>query len=194
MPQLNKIIDFLSEDVLNGTGEKTANALLRYVFIAFLSCMAILATILLLGLTVLLLQSYLTGHISDRDFIFDALDVTQGIREFNYRCLWLIGFLMVVISPLLRLATQRKVTSDKYSYPVFIIGTLVVFLSICLGVFQKFITFDSGEYIWQAAIIIGVIGNTFTQLKEKYAYLRKYFAWTMIIGVFIRVFSILSSY
>ena len=194
MPQLNKIVDFLSGDVLNGTGEKTANTLLGYVFITFLSCIAISATILLLGLTMLLLQSYLTGHISDRDFIFNALGVSQGIREFNYRCLWLIGFLMLAISPLLKFATQRKVTSNKYSYVLFIIGTLIVFLSIYLGVFQNFITFDSREYIWQAAIIIGVVGNTFTQLKEKYAYLKKYFAWTMMIGVFIRVFSIQSPY
>ena len=193
MQQLNKIIDLISEDVLKGTGEKTANVLLRYVFITFLSCMATLATVLLLGSTVLLLQSYLTGHISYRDFIFNALGVSQGIREFNHRCLWLIGFLILVISPLLKLATQRKVSSYKYSYVLFIIGTSIVFWSIYLGIYQNFIIFNSGE-IWQAAIIIGVISTIFTQLKEKYAYLQKYFVWITMIGAFARLFSIRSPY
>lgn len=190
MQQLNKIINILSEDVLNGTGQKTANVLLNYVFIAFFSCIAILVTILLLCSTVLLLQSYLTGHISYQDSIFDALSVSQGIREFNYRCLCVVGFMLLAVAYPLASVIKRKFESAKYSYILFTVGISIIIWSIYLGISQNFIAFDSGEYTGQLMIIVGIVSSMFTLIEEKYAYLQKYFTLIIMIGAFIRLVSI----
>ena len=185
MPQLNKIVNFLNEDVLNGTGEKTANVLLRYVFIVFLSCIAILATILLIGSITLLLQSYLMGHISYQNYIFDVLGVTQGIREFNYRCLCVIGFMILAVTYPLTFVFKRKFKSANYSYILFGIGTLIIIWSMYLCISQNFIAFDSNEDISQLILIIGVVGNTFISINKRFAYIEKHFLWITMMSLFI---------
>jgi len=188
MQQFNNFIELLNEDVLNGTGEKTAKVLLMWVFIVFLTCTVISICLMFFSSIVLLLQSFLTGHISYQNSIFNGFGISQGIKEFNYRCLWLIGYLLLVISLLVKsinMINKGVVPPYKYSYISFVPGILVVLWSVYPGISQSFITFDSGEDISQLLIMISLIGFIFASVEEKYAKRKKYFVWTTIIASII---------
>ena len=88
MQHLDKMIEALNQDVLNGTGKKTSELFLIGFVIVLVALATFLVTILIFGSTALLLQSYVSDRIIFQDSIFNFMGINRGIAEFRCHCLW----------------------------------------------------------------------------------------------------------
>ena len=190
MQQLNKIVKALNQDVLNGTGAKTSEFLLLAFIIALVAIGAFAVTVLIFGSTALLLQSYWCDRLFFQETIFDLMAIEYGIAEFRCRCLWVLGFGLFAVAPLISVATQNKFKQTKYKYLPWAIGCVLLTSSMIFSAVMNFIPFYSYEYLGQAVIFIGGMGISFTFLEEKYSHLSTPLSLICLTGLLIRAWDL----
>ena len=186
MQQLDKIIEALNQDVLNGNGEKTSKLLILTFIIVLVALAIFLAIILLFGSIALLLQSYVSDRIIFQETIFNFAGIEHGIGEFRCNCLGALGFSLFAVTPMISVATQGKFKQTKYKYLPLAVGTVFIVLSMILTALMNFIPFYSYEYLGRAILFTGVIGISFTFLEEKYRHLSSIFSSIVLAGLLIQ--------
>ena len=186
MQQLDKMIEALNQDVLNGTGKKTSELFLIGCVIVLVALATFLVTILIFGSTALLLQSYVSDRIIFQDSIFNFMGINRGIAEFRCHCLWALGFSLFAVSPMISVATQGKFKQTQYKYLPLVLGCVLLISSTILSAVMNFIPFYSYEYLGQAIAFISGIGIGFTFLEEKYSHLSTPFSLIVLAGLLIR--------